>query len=128
MGRLALIAIAAACVVIPAGALASIHQAATSQVPPTLSSSQAVAAAMRQLPDGGAGFEVVKTELEPSSTHFQFTGADGSDFGETGVTQCLIVAPFPVPLACRPFPDPDVVLPALQRYRAKRVRIMFHPA
>ncbi len=57
------------------------------------------------LPNSGSGYEVLRTELEPNSTHFNFTNANGSGgFGQDGVQECLIVPPFPIRFGCRPFP------------------------
>lgn len=103
--RAALVAVAAVCVCLPLGAFATIYATTSvSDRPQTISRDQAVAAALKDLPDNGAGYEVVKTELEPNSTHFQFTGVDGSSLGEDGVQECVIIPPLPLRWGCRPYP------------------------
>jgi hypothetical protein len=70
-----------------------------------ISQADAIADARKVLPNSGSGYEVLKTELESNSTHFNFTNANGSGgFGEDGVQECLIVPPFPIRFGCRPYP------------------------
>lgn len=71
-----------------------------------ISENEAVAAAKRELPNNGANYKVVATELEPSSDHFNFTAPNGQGFGEDQVKECIIIPPLP-PLPffpCRNFP------------------------
>lgn len=77
---------------------------AQAAAPVTISRADAVAAALRQLPHNGTGFDVVNTQLEPDSTHFAYSGASGSTLSQDGVRQCLIVFPLPFRFACRPYP------------------------
>jgi hypothetical protein len=71
-----------------------------------ISEKEAVADAMRELPNNGAGYKVVATQLEPSSDHFNFTAPNGQGFGEDQVKECIIIPPLPpLPfLPCRNFP------------------------
>ncbi len=72
-----------------------------------ISQEAAVADALRQLPNNGAGYRVVKVELEPSSKHFDFQAPNGDDMGQDGVTECLVIPPLPrLPLItfCRYYP------------------------
>ena len=102
--RAAFVTVAAFCVALPLGAVVTASASTTVARPATISRDQAVAAALAQLPGHGAGYQVLKTELEPDSRHFTFTGIDGSGFGQDSVEQCLIIPPLPVRFACRPFP------------------------
>ncbi len=83
---------------------AAAHSASQTQL---ISQEAAIADAMKQLPNGGAGYHVLKAELEPSSKHFQFVGPDGSRFGEDDSRECLFIPPLP-PLPwltpCRYYP------------------------
>jgi hypothetical protein len=71
-----------------------------------ISEKEAVADAKRGLPNNGADYKVVATELEPSSDHFNFTAPNGDGFGEDQVKECIIIPPLPpLPfLPCRNFP------------------------
>ena len=78
-----------------------------SQKPVPISDSQATAKAMKALPNNGAGFTVVALQLEPSSKHFDFMGANGQGFGEDQVQECLAIPPLgPLPFIspCRYYP------------------------
>jgi hypothetical protein len=72
-----------------------------------ISEPEAVADAMRQLPNNGAGYTIEAVQLEPSSSHFDFSGPNGQGFGEDQVKECLVIPPLP-PLPfltpCRYYP------------------------
>jgi len=72
-----------------------------------ISEQEAVADAMRQLPNNGAGYTVVATQLEPSSSHFDFVGPNGQRVGRDEGKECLVIPPLP-PLPfltpCRYYP------------------------
>jgi hypothetical protein len=72
-----------------------------------ISEQEAVADAMRQLPNNGAGYTVVATQLEPSSSHFDFVGPNGQRVGRDQGKECLVIPPLP-PLPfltrCRYYP------------------------
>ncbi len=72
----------------------------------SISEKEAIADAMRELPNNGAGYKVVATQLEPSSGHFNFTAPDGQSLGGDQVRECIIIPPLPpLPfLPCRNFP------------------------
>ena len=88
------------------GAVSVMTASAALMRPQTMiSKADAIAVARSALPDNGSGYDVLKTELEPSSAHFTFTDADGmGSLGEDGVTECVVVPPFPIRLGCRPYP------------------------
>ena len=91
------LAVIAAVSVTTAEAAASLPQTQISQA-------DAIADARKVLPNDGSGYDVLKTELEPNSTHFTFTDANGSGtFGQEGVQECVIVPPFPMRFGCRPY-------------------------
>jgi hypothetical protein len=72
-----------------------------------ISEQQAITDAMHQLPDDGAGYTLIAVQFEPSSKHFNFSGPNGSVFGEDDVKECLVMPPLP-PLPfltpCRYYP------------------------
>lgn len=103
MGR-AVVGITVVCALAVVAVFAGTYAAAVAPRPPTISRDDAVAAALRQLPHNGIGFGVVNAQLEPDSTHFRYTGANGSGFSQDGVTQCLILPPTPFRFACRKYP------------------------
>jgi hypothetical protein len=82
-------------------------QRAASEPSKPISEQEAIADAMRQLPNNGAGYKVVATQLEPSSQHFDFLGPNGERVGEDQVKECLVIPPLP-PLPfltpCRYYP------------------------
>jgi hypothetical protein len=82
-------------------------QWAASRPSSPISESEAVADAMRQLPNNGAGYTMEAAQLEPSSRHFEFSGPNGQGFGEDQVKECMVIAPLP-PLPfltpCRYYP------------------------
>lgn len=79
---------------------------ATSKPSKPISEKEAVADAMRTLPNNGAGYTVVATQLEPSSSHFDFVGPNGQGVGEDQVKECLVIPPLPpLPfMPCRDYP------------------------
>lgn len=103
MGR-ALGGFTVVCALAAVALFAGAHAQAAAPLPATISRADAVAAALRQVPHNGVGFDVVNTQLEPASTHLEYSGANGSSFREDGVRQCLIVPPLPFQFACRPYP------------------------
>jgi hypothetical protein len=82
-------------------------QTAASAPSKAISEQEAIADAMHQLPNNAAGYTVVATQLEPTSSHFDFSGPNGQRFGEDQVKECLVIPPLP-PLPfltpCRYFP------------------------
>lgn len=82
-------------------------QTAASAPSKPISEQEAIADAMHQLANNGAGYTVVATQLEPSSSHFKFTGPNGQGFGEDEAKECLVIPPLP-PLPfltpCRYYP------------------------
>lgn len=88
-------------------------QRVASQPSKPISEQEAVADAMRALPNNGAGYTVLATQLEPSSRHFDFSGPNGQRFGEDQAKECLVIPPLP-PLPfltpCRYYPVWVVVL------------------
>ncbi len=113
-----------------AAALAGTVRDASSTSEQPISREAATAAALKLLPNGGAGFTLVEAQFEASSRHFQFTGAKGQGFGEDGVRECLSIPPLP-PLPflspCRYYPvwvvdftsrDCDVVI-AINAYSGR---------
>jgi hypothetical protein len=72
-----------------------------------ISEKEAIAAAMHDLPNNGAGYTLVAVQLESSSKHFDFSGPNGQGFGEDEVKECLVIPPLP-PLPfltpCRYYP------------------------
>ena len=60
-----------------------------------ISEAAAIADAMKQLPNNGAGYQVVKTELEASSKHFEFVGPNGNSYSEDSAQECLVMPPLP---------------------------------
>lgn len=87
-------------------------QRVASQPSKPISEQDAVTDAMRALPNNGAGYTVLETQLEPSSRHFDFSGPNGR-YGEDQVKECLVIPPLP-PLPfltpCRYYPVWVVVL------------------
>jgi len=85
---------------------ADTQQAASAPSRP-ISEQEAITDAMHQLPNDAAGYTVVATQLEPSSSHFDFSGPNGQRFGEDQAKECLVIPPLP-PLPfltpCRYFP------------------------
>lgn len=72
-----------------------------------ITQSEAIADAMKQLPNGGTGYRVLEAQLEPSSKHFEFVGPNGMELGEDQVQECLVIPPIPrLPLftVCRYYP------------------------
>lgn len=71
-----------------------------------ISNREAIADAMKQLPNNGAAYTVVAVELEPTSKHFEYSGANGR-FGGDLAQECLRIPPLP-PLPflspCRYYP------------------------
>jgi hypothetical protein len=99
-------AVAAVIVVLAAIAVSLTTAWAAIALPRTqISQADAIADARKVLPNNGSGYEVLKTELEPNSTHFNFTSANSSGgFSEDAVEECLIVPPLPIRFGCRPYP------------------------
>ncbi len=79
---------------------------ATSKPSKPISEQEAIADAMRKLSNNGAGYTVVATQLEPSSSHFDFVAPNGQGVGEDKVKECLVIPPIPpLPfLPCRDYP------------------------
>ena len=100
------IVFAAVTVVLAVTAVSLTTAGAAAALPRTqISKADAIADARKVLPNSGSGYEVLKTELESNSTHFNFINANGSGvFSEDGVQECLIVPPFPIRFGCRPYP------------------------
>ena len=98
--------VAAVTVVLAVTAVSLTTAGAAAALPRTqISKADAIADARKVLPNSGSGYEVLKTELESNSTHFNFTSANGSGvFSEDGVQECLIVPPFPIRFGCGPYP------------------------
>jgi len=103
MFRVGLLTIVAFCVLVPVAVSGTTYASAVSAPTSTISRGAAIDAALRQFPET-AGVQVLKTELEPRSTHFQFADVNGGSFGEDDVRECLIVPPLPLQLACRSYP------------------------
>jgi hypothetical protein len=72
---------------------ADIDRASGQAVKP-ITEQEAIADAMKSLPDDGAGFQVVATQFEPSSKGFEFSYPGGS-FGEQDGMECLTIWPLP---------------------------------
>jgi hypothetical protein len=73
----------------------------------SISEQEAIADAMKALPANGAGYRVVVAQLEPSSKHFEFSSANGQQFGEDQVRECLVlplVGKVPFLSPCRYYP------------------------
>jgi len=101
------VAVVVAIAVITAVGAVSLLSVAAAEAQPqkAISRQDAIADARKALPNNGSGYDVLKTELEPNSTHFNFTNANGSgSFGEDGVQECLIIPPIPIVFGCRPYP------------------------
>ena len=105
MRRAAVVAVAVLIALATPAVIAGVTYAAAMSAPSTaISADQAVADARKQLPNDGSGYEVVKTQLEPDSRQFDFSGVDGSRFSESSVEECVIIPPLPLRLGCRPYP------------------------
>jgi hypothetical protein len=106
-GRVVLVLLTLAMLLVLGGmAVAADAFLAASQPPKQISEKEAVADAMRQLPNNGAGYTVAATQLEPGGSPFDFTGPSGQGFGEDKAKECLIIPPLPpLPfLPCRDYP------------------------
>ena len=102
--RVAALGVIALIATVGAGSVFSVA-AAEAQPQKAISREDAISDARKALPNNGSGYDVLKTELEPDSTHFNFTNANGSgSFGEDGVQECLIIPPIPIVFGCRPYP------------------------
>ena len=106
-GRVVLILLTLAMLLVLGGMVVAAEAfMATSQPPQQISEKEAVADAMRQLPNDGAGYTVGATQLEASGSPFDFTGPSGLAFGKDKAKECLIIPPLPpLPfLPCRDYP------------------------
>lgn len=88
-------------------AVASTYREASSRTWEPITAQEAIADAVKTLPDNGAAYSLVAVQFEPSSQYFQFSDARGQGFGEDQVQECLVIPPLP-PLPfltpCRYYP------------------------
>jgi hypothetical protein len=108
LGRVVFVLLTLAILLALGGMVAAADTERAASIPSKpISEHEAVADAMRQLPNNGAGYTVVATQLEPSSSHFDFVGPNGQEVGEDQVRECLVIPPLP-PLPfltpCRYYP------------------------